>query len=178
MIIALLVSIATTSNQASASVNQTFPISGTGFTLTDEIIYPGNSATCNTEGVDSFPESTALQLRVATEPASWCKIRVCIPTGLLDSVKPSGTRLQFVISESANNKVSTPSPMEVAPFAPCSDSDRELEFLLDTTGSPVEIKITGTQWLGSPVPEFPFAEIVLLLSIASLIVLYRIKFRK
>src|SRR5437867_3365590 len=87
-------------NQAFApSVNQTLPISGTGFAVIDEIIYPANIAACKIEGVDSFPESTALALRVITEPAPWCKIHICIPTGLLDSVKPEGTRLPFLVSQ-------------------------------------------------------------------------------
>src|SRR5437867_2046208 len=155
--------------------NQTFPISDTGFAVTDEIIYPGNNATCKVEGVDSFPESTALKLRVLTQSAPWCKIRVCVPTGLLDSVKPEGTRLPFLVSESVDNKVITQSPVEVSPFAPCSDSDRELEFLLNNpTGSPVEIKIVGTQWLGAPVPEFSFGIIFLLaFSMSAIIILHK-----
>jgi hypothetical protein len=167
-----------TNNPASANVNQTFPISGTGFSVTDEIIYPGNNTTCKVEGVDSFPESTSLQLRVITEPGPWCKIRVCIPPGLLDSAKQSGFRLPFVISESVNNKVTTPSPMEVSPFAPCSNSDRELEFLLNPTGSLVDIKITGTQWLGAPIPEFPFGATILSACIALMITFYKARIRK
>jgi len=167
-----------TNNPASASVNQTFPISGTGFSVTDEIIYPDNNITCKVEGFDSFPESTALQLRVTTEAGPWCKIRVCMPPGLLDSAKQSGFRLPFVISESVNNKVTTPPPMEVSPFAPCIDSDRELEFLLNPTGSLVDIKITGTQWLGAPIPEFPFAAAILSLGIVSMIAFYKTRIRK
>ena len=176
LLLAIALALSLISNPAFAlSVNQTFPVFGTGFAVSDEIIYPGNNFTCSAESVDSFPESTALKLRVATKPAPWCKIRVCIPTGLLDSAKPDGTRLPFLISESVNDRVTASSPIEVSPFTPCNDFDRELEFLLSPIGSPVEIKIVGTQWLGAPVPEFPYVIPILLVSLVSLLAFYRIR---
>ena len=179
LLLAIALAVSLISNPAFAlSVNQTFPVFGTGFAVSDEIIYPGNNVACSAESVDSFPESTALKLRVATKPAPWCKIRVCIPTSLLDSAKPDGTRLPFLISESVDNRVVASSPTEVSPFTPCNDSDRELEFLLNPIGSPVEIKIVGTQWLGAPVPEFPYAIPILLVSLVSLLAFYRIRSEK
>ena len=175
LLLAIALALSLISNPAFAlSFSQTFPVSGTGFAVSDEIIYPGNDTTCSAESVDSLPESTALELRVATKPAPWCKIRVCVPTGLLDSAKPDGTRLPFLISESVNDRVTASSPIEVSPFTPCNDFDRELEFLLSPIGSPVEIKIVGTQWLGAPVPEFSFGIIFLLaFSMSAIIILHR-----